>query len=176
MALFSKILIFMWLVWTYPLSLSGLSHMRKHIFVYLVHSPVGITSPMSLPVALLFLSFRSCSWVDPLVIVKRSVSPQNWICGTTNEAVAWLLRSLKWNLFLWAHRREENNVANSMTVCKQHNHSVDTNTQTSGWRQTIFQRSHVIFVIEHGFVVTCSFSVNLFPGNVQPDLLRRLIR
>lgn len=61
-----------------------------------------------------------------------------------------------------AHRREENNVANSMTVCKQHNHSVDTNTQTSGWRQTIFQRSHVIFVIEHGFVVTCSFSVNLF--------------
>ncbi|MDA7093919.1 hypothetical protein PJ240_22690, partial [Escherichia coli] len=30
----------------------------------------------------------------------------------------------KRNLFLWAHRREENNVTNSMTVCKQHNHSV----------------------------------------------------
>ncbi len=26
--------------------------------------------------------------MDPLVIVKRSVSPQNWICGTMNEAVA----------------------------------------------------------------------------------------
>ncbi len=102
--------------------------------------------------------------MDPLVIVKRSVSPQNWICGN-DERSSRLTASFikeKRNLFLWAHRREENNVTNSMTVCKQHNHSVDAlypdqrlaadhiPAQSRNLRHRTWLRRH------------CSFSVNLF--------------
>ena len=76
MALFSKILIF----YVIGVNISFviiwfISHEKTHIRL-LSAFLVGITWPMSLPVALL------------LVILKRSVSPQNWICGMTNEAVA----------------------------------------------------------------------------------------
>ncbi|NYY73794.1 DUF2566 domain-containing protein [Escherichia coli] len=61
MALFSKILIF----YVIGVNISFviiwfISHEKTHIRL-LSAFLVGITRPMSLPVALLFLSFRSCS-------------------------------------------------------------------------------------------------------------------
>lgn len=48
-----------------------------------------------------------------------------------------------------------------MAVSEQHNHTVNTNTQTCSRRQTVFQRGDVIFVEEHRFVVARRFRVNL---------------
>jgi isopentenyl-diphosphate delta-isomerase len=65
------------------------------------------------------------------------------------------------DLFYRTHRREQDHVADGVAVGKQHNHTVDTNTQTRGRRQTVFQRGHVVFVVEHRFVVACGFRINL---------------
>ena len=48
-----------------------------------------------------------------------------------------------------------------MAVGKQHHHTVDTNAQARCWRQAVFQRGHVVFIEEHGFVVTRRFRINL---------------
>ncbi len=48
-----------------------------------------------------------------------------------------------------------------MAVGEQHNHTVDTNTQTRSRRQTVFQSGNVVFVVEHRFVITGIFGVNL---------------
>ncbi len=88
MALFSKILIF----YVIGVNISFviiwfISHEKTHIRL-LSAFLVGIDLLMSLPVALLFSLFRAAVEWTRWFILKRSVSPQNWICGMTNEAVA----------------------------------------------------------------------------------------
>lgn len=65
------------------------------------------------------------------------------------------------DLFNWTHCREQNNVTDGVAVSEQHHHTVDTNTQTCGWWQTVFQRSHIVFIIEHCFIITFVFRTNL---------------
>jgi hypothetical protein len=48
-----------------------------------------------------------------------------------------------------------------VAVGKQHHHTVDTDTQARSRRQAVLQRGNVVFVIEHRFVVTGGFRVNL---------------
>ena len=48
-----------------------------------------------------------------------------------------------------------------MAVGKQHHHAVDTNTQTRGRRQAVLEGGHVVFVVEHRFVIARRFGVHL---------------
>ncbi len=62
---------------------------------------------------------------------------------------------------LRTHGREEDHVADGMAVGKQHHHAVDTNTQTRGRRQAVLEGGHVVFVVEHRFVIARRFGVHL---------------
>ncbi len=64
-------------------------------------------------------------------------------------------------LLLRTHGREEDHVADGMAVGKQHHHAVDTNTQTRGRRQAVLEGGHVVFVVEHRFVIARRFGVHL---------------
>lgn len=48
-----------------------------------------------------------------------------------------------------------------MAVGEQHDHTVNTNTQTRRRWQAVLQRGHVVFVEEHRFVIARCFRINL---------------
>ncbi len=58
--------------------------------------------------------------------------------------------------------REKDNVADTAAVGKEHNQTVDTDTQSSRRRQAVLQRGHKIFVHHMSFIITGRTFFHLF--------------
>ena len=61
-----------------------------------------------------------------------------------------------------------------MAVGKQHHHTVNTDTQTGGWRQTVLQCGDIVFVVEHRFVVASIFGIHLLQETL--SLIFRIVQ
>src|SRR5690606_4496655 len=55
--------------------------------------------------------------------------------------------------FFRSHLREQEYILDRNMSGKKHTESIDTNTDTSSWRHTIFQCAQEIVIDKHGFIV-----------------------
>src|SRR5690606_30954372 len=59
------------------------------------------------------------------------------------------------------HMWEQDHIADTCCIGKDHHQTVNTNTLTCCWRKTVFQCFYKVCIVMHGFIITSIFFSNL---------------
>jgi len=82
--------------------------------------------------------------------------------------------SLLFSFNNWLHGREQKNFLDVDIVRNKHDESVNTDTTTTSWRQSMFETITEIFIVPHSFIVSLFLVFDLLDEDL--TLLERIVQ